>query len=181
LEKEQSQFIFNQTNTFHQNMNSPIQIDYIRNNSVWLITFKFEANNSDAAILSTIKEYFQNFVGLNIKTRIYVIATSNGKIEMFEVYRKGSNLEMTIQLLCKLNGEIAEYVNTDDIWTRRKNLTGVSFQVGFIPNNMLFLKNNEVMKTELLNIVLHIYRMNIIIIIILERPPLSRIVIYSFL
>jgi len=126
-------------------MNSPIQIDYIRNDSVWLITFTFKANDSDATILSKINQYIQSFNGLNIKTRIYVISTSNGKIEMFEVYRKGPNLDLIIQLLCKINGQRVVYVNTDDIWTRRKNLTGVNFQVGITSNNILFLKNNEVM------------------------------------
>jgi len=126
-------------------MNSPIQIDYIRNDSVWLITFTFKANDSDATILSKINQYIQSFDGLNIKTRIYVIATSNRKIEMFEVYRKGPNLDLIIQLLCKINGQRVVYVNTDDIWTRRKNLTGVNFQVGITSNNILFLKNNEVM------------------------------------
>jgi len=143
-EKQQIQFIFNQTNTFRQNMNSSIQIDYIRNDFIWLVTFKFESTDSNETILSTINEYFQSFDGLNIKTRIYVIASSNVKTQMFEVYKKSPNLDLTIQQLCKWNGQIVEYVNPGDIWTRRKNLSGVNFRVGFVPNNDFFLNNSEV-------------------------------------
>ena len=148
-QKQQSQFIFNQTTAEHQNINFPIQIDYIRNDTVWLLTFKYETNDSDSTILSTINEYFQTFAGLNIKTRIYVIASSNEKTQMFEVYKKGPNSDITIQLLCKLNGQTAEYVNKDDIWTRRKNLTGINFRVGFVPNNIFFQNHsNEVNKLK---------------------------------
>jgi len=125
-------------------MNSSIQIDCIRNDSVWLLTFNFKANDSNATILSTINNYFKSYGGINIKTTIYVIAASNNITQMFEVYRKGPKLNLTIQMLCKLNGLIPEYINQDDIWTRRKNLSDVSFQVGLIPNNVLFLISNEV-------------------------------------
>jgi hypothetical protein len=125
-------------------MNSSIQIDCIRNDSVWLLTFNFKANDSNATILSTINNYFKSYGGINIKTTIYVIASSNNITQMFEVYRKGPKLNLTIQMLCKLNGLIPEYINQDDIWTRRKNLSDVSFQVGLIPNNVLFLISNEV-------------------------------------
>jgi hypothetical protein len=144
-QEQQSQIILNQTTSEqHQNMNFPIRIDYIRNDTIWLITFQFEPKDSDQTVMDTINRYFQGFVGLNIKTRIYVVAFSNEKTQMFEVYKKDPNLDVTIQLLCKLNGLLPKYVNQDDIWTRRKNLTGVNFRVGYVPNNTFFQNKNEV-------------------------------------
>ncbi len=113
----------------------------------WLFQFQFQLNFSEQLLHSSIQEYFLNFPKITLKSRIYVLATMANISRLFEVYRKSIGMELIIAELCKLElkneNEKLEIKNGNQIWTRRKNLTGVHLKVAYRPNNnYLYVVNN---------------------------------------
>ncbi len=113
----------------------------------WLFQFQFNFNYSNQLVLLSIHKYFFNFPKITLKSRIYVLATMATESRMFEVYRKSIGMELIIAELCKIEiknkNEKLEIKNGDQIWSRRKNLTGVHLKVAYKPsNNYLSVVNN---------------------------------------
>jgi len=105
----------------------------------WLFQFQFKLNYSDQLVHSSIHKYFFSFPKITLKSKIYVLATMANESRLFEVYRKMMGMELIIAELCKLEGrngnEKFKIENGNQIWTRRKNLTGVHLKVAYRPNN----------------------------------------------
>ena len=97
--------------------------------------------------VNKVFENHQSFQNINLKSKIYAI-TMGEQLQMFEVYRKKPAANLTVDLVCRINqkGNKIEYLNRNEIWTRRKNLSGVHFRIGYVPNDNFFLKINEVRK-----------------------------------
>jgi hypothetical protein len=116
----------------------------IRNNT-WLFNFKLNLTENSTPL---IDEYFKGFHNISLNSRIYVITESvNKSYNLFEVYRKMSGMNLTIQLLCKQDesGNILDQLNTKGIWIRRKNLTGAHLKIGYIPNHSFIYEKDEVL------------------------------------
>jgi hypothetical protein len=116
-------------------------------NNIWII--QIEANVS-------VHNVFQSFQNISLRSRIYAI-TTGVQIQMFEVYKKTSAANLTVDLVCRINEKEnkIEYLNKNEIWTRRRNLSGVHFRIGYVPNDNFFLKVNEVRQSDTLKNVLY--------------------------
>jgi hypothetical protein len=117
----------------------------------WLFHFKFKTNSSDQIVLSTINEYFTRFRNINLRSQIYAWVTMEGEKRLFEVYRKMIGMNLIISELCRVEENNAEIKNGNQIWTRRKNLTGVNLKVAYQPTSFLHEKNNVSTFRYLLN------------------------------
>ena len=62
---------------------------------------------------------------------------------VFEVYRKMPQLNLTISLLCNLTDKV-EYLNKNDIWMRRKDLSGAHLKIGYFPDLSFCFEINQV-------------------------------------
>jgi hypothetical protein len=116
----------------------------IRNNT-WLFNFKLNLTENSTPL---IDEYFKGFHNISLNSRIYVITENvNNSYNLFEVYRKMSGMNLTVQLLCKQEGpgNVIDLLNTKGIWIRKKNLTGAHLKIGYIPNHSLIYEKDEVL------------------------------------
>jgi len=116
----------------------------IRNNT-WLFNFRLNLTENSTSL---IDEYFRGFQNILLNSRIYVTTESvNNSYNLFEVYRKISGMNLTVQLLCKQDGSenSIDRLNTKGIWTRRKNLTGVHLKIGYIPSDSFIYEKDEVL------------------------------------
>ena len=116
-------------------------------NDSWLFQFQYKENYSEQLVHSSINKYFFHFPKITLKSKIYVLATMTSELRLFEVYQKMIGMELTIAELCKCERnnehENLEINNRHQIWTRRKNLTGVHLKVAYRPNhNYLYVENN---------------------------------------
>ena len=116
-------------------------------NDLWLFQFQFKVNYSKQFVHSSLQKYLIIFPKITLKSKIYVLAIMPSERRLFEVYRKMIGMELTIAELCKCERnnehENLEINNRNQIWTRRKNLTGVHLKVAYRPNhNYLYVENN---------------------------------------
>lgn len=98
-----------------------------------------------------IKEYFTNFVNLSLKSTVYSHVITNGKHQLFEVYRVTPFSELTITLLCQLESHShkVEFLNKKPVYERRNNLTDVHLRIGVIMENSLVSSDSTVKKISL--------------------------------
>ena len=117
-------------------------------NNTWLFSFILNATNLTENSTSLINEYFRDFHNISLNSRIYIITENvNNSYNLFEVYRKMSGMNLTVQLLCKQDGSgnVIDLLNTKGIWIRRKNLTGAHLKIGYIPNHSFIYEKDEVL------------------------------------
>ncbi len=117
-------------------------------NNTWLFSFILNTTNFTENSTSLIDEYFRDFHNISLNSRIYIITEHvNNSYNLFEVYRKMSGMNLTVQLLCKQDGpgNVIDLLNTKGIWMRRKNLTGAHLKIGYIPNHFFIYEKDEVL------------------------------------
>ena len=87
----------------------PIKQSY--GNHGWL--FYFKSNHSAVNSIHAIEKYFTNAAQIDIRTKIYVWYLD----EIFEVYRKSAEMNLTIGSLCRkgLTGTVISSANPD-VW-----------------------------------------------------------------
>ena len=56
----------------------------------------------------------------------------------------GMNITLLLHCQMNLTNEKIGFVNDNDIWDRRKNLTGVTFRVGYRSKHVLIYEKNNV-------------------------------------
>jgi len=114
----------------------------------WLFQFKFEMDYLDRFALSSINDYFYNFLKINLMSQIYVWAESTKEKRLFEVYRIYFGNNLTIAELCQVigNNDDAKIVitNGNQIWARRNNMTGVHLKVAYMPAIGYMYEENNV-------------------------------------
>ena len=113
--------------------------------TIWLLEFVFESTTTQKMLKAAISSYFDNFSNILLSSEVYVLAAiGNYTFQVFEIYRKSPTLNVIVMPMCEITNNKTEYLNKNQIWTRRKDLSGVHFQIGCIKNNLLVYKNNEV-------------------------------------
>lgn len=112
--------------------------------NVWLFEFSSETTHTEEMLLSSIRNYFNNFNNIFLLSEIYVLASINDSFKVFEVYRKSPKFSITVMMLCQLTKDKIQYINKNEIWTRRKDLSGIHFSVGCIKYYKLIFKKDEV-------------------------------------
>jgi hypothetical protein len=114
----------------------------------WLFQFKFQMDYLDTFALSSINDYFSNFLKINLMSQIYVWAESTKESRLFEVYRIYFGNNLTIAELCQVigNNDDAKVVitNGNQIWARRNNMTGAHLKVAYMPAIGYLYKENNV-------------------------------------
>jgi len=113
-------------------------------NESWLFHFQLKRNYLDQFVLSVINDYFIGFRKINLRSRLYVWLTLEKEKRLFEVYRKMFGTNLTISELCRVEENNVEIKNENQIWTRRKNLTGVHLKVAYQPTAFLNTENNVI-------------------------------------
>lgn len=111
---------------------------------LWLFVFYFNQNVSELLLASLLGNYFNSFNKIALNSQIYVLSYSKMAL-LFEVYRKMPAWNLTVSLLCSLNqtSNSVGYLNKNDVVVRRKDLTGIYFRVGYLPNEAFFYEENE--------------------------------------
>jgi len=124
-------------------LNFPLQAGF--EESVWLFEFAFESTITEKMLQEAIINYFDNISNILLPSEVYVLTSiDNDTYQVFEVYRRSPTLKMTVIMVCQIANNKTEYLNKNPIWTRRKDLSGIHFQIGCIKNNKLVFKDNEV-------------------------------------
>ena len=117
--------------------------DTTLNKGFWLFIFQ---NNELQPATSQITDYFKLLQNIELNSRIYVTMQQLKSKMLYEVYRKSPGMNLTITSLCKsdlFKNEI-EILAEKRIWTRRKDLTGVSFVIGYVLNSSFVYEKNNV-------------------------------------
>ncbi len=112
--------------------------------NIWLFEFSFEYTNTQEGLQSVIINHFNNFSNILLLSEIYVLTSFNNTFQVFEVYRKSTTSNMTVMLLCQITKNETIFLNKNEIWTRRKDLSGVHFYIGCIKYFPLVFKSDEV-------------------------------------
>jgi hypothetical protein len=116
------------------------------NSGFWLFIFQTNNIQSENGKTSQIYNYFQLLLDIKFNSQIYVIKQSESAVVLYEIYRKSSIMNVTITTLCKsdlLKNEII-LLAEKRIWTRRKDLSGINFKVGYVLNHTFIKEKNKV-------------------------------------
>ena len=113
-------------------------------NESWLFHFEFKINYMDQFVVGSINDYFISFRKISLRSRIYAWATMEKEKRLFEVYKKMFGMNLTISQLCRVEESHVEMNNGNQIWTRRKDLTGVHLKVAYQPNTFLYKENDVI-------------------------------------
>jgi len=105
----------------------------------WFFVFDFSEKDT-ISLISLIENYFKSFEDVSLNTQIY--AMTSDKV-IFEVYRKMPTMSLTISLLCNLTDKIW-YLNKNDLWMRRKYLSGVHFKIVYFADLSFCFEINQV-------------------------------------
>ncbi len=116
------------------------------NSGFWLFIFQNNNIHSDNEITSQIYKYFKLLLDIKFNSQIYVIKQSESDVVLYEIYRKSSGMNVTITALCKsdLHKNEMKFLAEKRIWTRRKDLSGVNFTVGYVLNHTFIKEKNKV-------------------------------------
>ncbi len=116
------------------------------NSGFWLFIFQNNNIQSDEEITSQIYNYFMLLLDIKFNSQIYVIKQSELAVVIYEIYRKSSGMNVTITALCKsdLHKNKMIFLAEKRIWTRRKDLSGVNFTVGYVLNHTFIKEKNKV-------------------------------------
>jgi hypothetical protein len=114
-------------------------------NVSWLFVFNFNQNLSNSFLLSLIENYFLSFDKITFNSKIHILGYQEEMAYLFEVFRKMPDTNVKVSHLCSFNQTSNEvvYLNDNDVLVRRKDLTGVHFRIGYIPNESFFYEENE--------------------------------------
>ncbi len=131
----------NQLNVILEPLKTQQFVSKISGSSIvsWLFVFHFNMNVSEPFLKSFLSNYFKSFTKIALNSRIYIFCYSE-MVLMFEVFRKMPDLNMTISHLCSFNqtSNAVVFLNKNDVWVRRKDLTGIHLKIGYQPNRSFF-------------------------------------------
>ncbi len=112
----------------------------------WLFIFQNNDFKSQNEIISQMRDFFELLLpSIQLNSQIYVIQPLQSVV-LYEIYRKSSCMNVTINALYKSDLLTNEMVVLAEkrIWTRRKDLTGVHFKVGYVQNHLFINEKNKV-------------------------------------
>jgi hypothetical protein len=114
-------------------------------NESWIFQLRLSPNTPEYEIIVSVRSYFDRLPNIAFRSRIYVLVQTDD-VRLFEVYRKMSAVNLTVSLLCKLDGETSrvKFLNGYEIWARRKDLSGVHLDIVYLPDHPLISTVNKV-------------------------------------
>ena len=97
----------------------------------------------DLTVISK-NHFFNNVSSLSLNAKFYSLVGTEF-LSVYEIYKKIPDSNLTISLLCDfpMTQQKLNRTNQLKLWKRRKDLSGVTFRVGYIPCSLIFM-NNEV-------------------------------------
>ena len=113
-----------------------------------IVEFIFDVRiTAPTNIESELGHYFESFgTAISLVSQIYAFVSTKNASLVFEIYKKMPSMNLTVTLLCEINngdGKI-EHININNVWIRRKDLSGVHLKVGCIDNNPLISTKDTV-------------------------------------
>jgi hypothetical protein len=99
----------------------------------WVFNYKSQGHK----VVDDLNHEFKEFIQIDLSSRLFVLVTdeNNQSIEFYELYRKSTRNNLTISQLCSSKLKLCS--KPDLIWNRRKDLSGVHFQVAVRPDTLL--------------------------------------------
>jgi hypothetical protein len=129
---------------FHNNLSK--SNGTLLNSGFWLFIFQNNDFKSENEIISQMHNFFEFLLpSIRLNSQIYVMQQLQSVV-LYEIYKKSSDMNVTITALCKsdlLKNEMVVLAEKR-IWTRRKDLSGVHFKVGYAENHMFINEKNKV-------------------------------------
>jgi len=118
---------------------SQIDSKYFSEHS-WVFSYKSQGHK----VVYDLNHELKDFIKLDLSSRWFVLVDNylNQTVEFYELYRKSKTSNLTISQLC--SGKIKLCPRPDFIWKRRKDLSGVHFQVAVHGDDALLQKSNGV-------------------------------------
>jgi hypothetical protein len=113
--------------------------------TIWMFEFFFDSTTTQKMLQSAVRVYFDNLNNISLSSEVYVLTSfGNNTFQVYEIYKKSPTLNLTVMQLCQITNNMIKYREKNQIWTRRKDLSGVHFRIGSIKNHQLVYRNNEV-------------------------------------
>ena len=114
-------------------------------NESWIFQLRLSPNTPEYEIIVSVRSYFDRLPNIAFRSRIYVLVQTDD-VRLFEVYRKMSAVNLTVSQMCKLDGETrrVKFLNGNEIWARRKDLSGVHLDIVYLPDHPLISTVNKV-------------------------------------
>ncbi len=99
----------------------------------WVFSYKSQGHK----VVDDFNYEFKEFGQIDLSSRLFVLVTEENKqsVEFYEIYQKSKTCNLTISQLCSSKLKICP--KPDLIWIRRKDLSGVHFQVAVRPDSLL--------------------------------------------
>ena len=121
----------------------------------------FNLDDISEPSIDAVQSYFRSFKHMDLNSHIYALTAIGNMSFLFEVYKTHSSANMTISQLCKFNRDFnkAEQINRNQIWIRRKNLTGIMLKVGIMDGSSFITINNGVIDFEKMTAMFKIFTM----------------------
>jgi hypothetical protein len=111
----------------------------------WVFCYKSQGHT----IIEALKHELREFNQINLNSRWYALTVDdfNQNVEFYELYKKSKGSNLTISQLC--SSKIKLCPKPEFIWKRRKDLSGVHFQVAAKRGDTLLKNFNEVCKISI--------------------------------
>jgi hypothetical protein len=105
----------------------------------WAFSYKLKGQR----VVDDLNDEFKEF-RIDLSSRWFVLVDNdlNKTMEFYEIYKKSKTSNLTISQLC--SGKIKFCTKPDFIWKRRKDLSGVHFQVAVHRGDSLLQNSNGV-------------------------------------
>jgi len=99
----------------------------------WIFSYKIQGHK----VVDVLSHEFQEFIQIDLSSRLFVLTfdQNDQTIGFYELYQKSKTSNLTVSQLC--SSKLNFCPKPDLIWIRRKDLSGVHFQVAVHPDCLL--------------------------------------------
>jgi len=115
------------------------------------MSWAFSYRSHGQKVLDDLNDKFKEFNHLDFSSQLFVFVLVandfNQNVELYELYQKSKVSNLTISQLC--SSKIKFCPKPDFIWKRRKDLSGVNFQVAVHHGDPMLQNSNGVSKINI--------------------------------